>query len=40
MGAAAEPPINEARLNFLSEWVGQPSFSSIPPQVYAYFMRS
>lgn len=27
MGAAAEPPLNEARLNFLSGWAGQPSFS-------------
>lgn len=30
MGAAAEPPINEARLIFLSGWIGQPSFSLLP----------
>lgn len=39
MGAAT-PPLNEARLNFLSRWVEKPSFSPIPPQEYTYFMRS
>lgn len=40
MGAAAEPPINEAQLNFLSGWGGQPSFSPIPREVDTYFTRS